>query len=176
MALLQDKIVLVTGAGAGIGRAIALTMAGNGAIVGAADIDRSAAQRTAADCTQEGAGVENRRADRDRSRLRRCRQHRPDDGAHGLRVRPDRCHRQQCRGHPLRLHHGPDRGGLGPHPPGQRQGRVLLPAARRARDDQAVRGGRQRRPHHQHGLDQRPRLCRRLERRLCREQGRGHRA
>ena len=37
-------------------------MAGNGAIVAAADIDPSAAHVTAADCTQEGAAVENRRA------------------------------------------------------------------------------------------------------------------
>src|SRR5205823_3739600 len=62
MTILADKIVLVTGAGAGIGRATALMMAGNGAIVAAADIDPTAAQLTAADCTQEGAGVENRRA------------------------------------------------------------------------------------------------------------------
>ena len=47
MASLQDKIVLVTGAGAGIGKAIALAMAENGAIVAAADIDEAAAQRTA---------------------------------------------------------------------------------------------------------------------------------
>src|SRR6266480_3624838 len=50
MTILADKVVLVTGAGAGIGRAIALMMAGNGAIVAAAD------------STQEGAAVVNRRA------------------------------------------------------------------------------------------------------------------
>ncbi|HVC55385.1 MAG TPA: SDR family oxidoreductase [Stellaceae bacterium] len=57
MTTLQDKIVLVTGAGAGIGHAIALAMAENGATVAAADIDRGAAERTAA----EAAGA-NRRA------------------------------------------------------------------------------------------------------------------
>ncbi len=57
MAVLQDKIVLVTGAGAGIGRATALAMAESGAVVVAADIDLPAAQRTAA----EAAG-NNRRA------------------------------------------------------------------------------------------------------------------
>src|SRR6516164_7745943 len=47
MAILQDKVVLVTGAGAGISRAIALGMAEADAIVAAADIDLAAAQRTA---------------------------------------------------------------------------------------------------------------------------------
>ena len=47
MAILQDKVVLVTGAGAGIGRATALAMAESGAALAAADIDFAAAQRTA---------------------------------------------------------------------------------------------------------------------------------
>jgi NAD(P)-dependent dehydrogenase (short-subunit alcohol dehydrogenase family) len=47
MPILQEKVVLVTGAGAGIGRAIALAMAEAGATVAAADIDAAAAQRTA---------------------------------------------------------------------------------------------------------------------------------
>ncbi|HEX3953296.1 MAG TPA: SDR family NAD(P)-dependent oxidoreductase [Stellaceae bacterium] len=49
MTILQDKVVLVTGAGAGIGRACALAMAENGAMVAAADIDRAAVERVAAD-------------------------------------------------------------------------------------------------------------------------------
>ena len=47
MSVLQDKVVLVTGAGAGIGRATALAMAEAGAVVAAADIDPAAAQGTA---------------------------------------------------------------------------------------------------------------------------------
>src|SRR5580704_14308887 len=46
MPLLQDKVALVTGAGAGIGRAIALGMAAEGATVAAADIDFAAVQKT----------------------------------------------------------------------------------------------------------------------------------
>jgi NAD(P)-dependent dehydrogenase (short-subunit alcohol dehydrogenase family) len=55
--VLQDKAVLVTGAGAGIGRATALAMAAEGAVVAAADIDLAAAQRTA-----EQAAGNSRRA------------------------------------------------------------------------------------------------------------------
>jgi NAD(P)-dependent dehydrogenase (short-subunit alcohol dehydrogenase family) len=47
MSMLHDKIVSVTGAGAGIGRAIVLGMVEAGASVTAADIDLAAAQRTA---------------------------------------------------------------------------------------------------------------------------------
>ena len=49
MTILADKVVLITGAGAGIGRAIALRMAETGAVTAAADIDRAAAARTAAE-------------------------------------------------------------------------------------------------------------------------------
>jgi len=45
--ILKDKVVLVTGAGAGIGEAIATAMAEAGAQVLSADIDGDAAQRTA---------------------------------------------------------------------------------------------------------------------------------
>src|SRR5258708_19386596 len=48
MPILQDQVVLVTGAGAGIGRGTALAMAEAGAAVAAADIDLAAAQRTTA--------------------------------------------------------------------------------------------------------------------------------
>ena len=51
MPILQDKVVLVTGAGAGIGRATALAMAEGGASIAAADIDLAAAQRTADQAT-----------------------------------------------------------------------------------------------------------------------------
>jgi NAD(P)-dependent dehydrogenase (short-subunit alcohol dehydrogenase family) len=57
MASLQEKIVLVTGAGAGIGRAIALAMAEHGAVVGAADISAEAAARSAADAAGKTPGA-----------------------------------------------------------------------------------------------------------------------
>ncbi len=47
MSILQDRVILVTGAGAGIGRATLLAMAEAGATAVAADIDLAAAQRTA---------------------------------------------------------------------------------------------------------------------------------
>src|SRR3954467_15191591 len=49
MALLQNKIVLVTGAGAGIGRAIALSLAAGGGAIAAPDLEKPAAERTTAD-------------------------------------------------------------------------------------------------------------------------------
>jgi NAD(P)-dependent dehydrogenase (short-subunit alcohol dehydrogenase family) len=56
MPILQDKVVLMTGAGAGIGRATALAMAEAGAVVAAADIELAAAQRTA----DQAAGTSRR--------------------------------------------------------------------------------------------------------------------
>jgi NAD(P)-dependent dehydrogenase (short-subunit alcohol dehydrogenase family) len=58
MPSVQDKIVLVTGAGAGIGRAIAAAMAAEGATVAAADIDRAAAERVAAGLGNRALAIE----------------------------------------------------------------------------------------------------------------------
>ena len=54
MARLDDKIALVTGAGRGIGRAMAVRLAQEGAYVVAADIDRRLAEETAAQVTGLG--------------------------------------------------------------------------------------------------------------------------
>ena len=45
---LEDKVAIVTGAGRGMGRAIALQLAGEGADVAAADIDGTSAEQTSA--------------------------------------------------------------------------------------------------------------------------------
>ena len=50
--LLKDKVALITGAGDGIGKAIAIAMAEAGAQVVAADIDMAAAQATADDASK----------------------------------------------------------------------------------------------------------------------------
>jgi len=57
MALLQNHIAVVTGAGSGIGRAIAIGYAREGARVVALDIDRNAAEETAALVTADGGGA-----------------------------------------------------------------------------------------------------------------------
>ena len=54
---LDGKIALVTGAGSGIGAAIATTLVTHGCIVYAADVDRAAAEATAAACDARGHGL-----------------------------------------------------------------------------------------------------------------------
>ena len=51
---LHEKIAVVTGAGSGIGRAIALSLAGEGACVVAADLQGAAAETVAAEITRSG--------------------------------------------------------------------------------------------------------------------------
>ncbi|MFB4306429.1 SDR family NAD(P)-dependent oxidoreductase [Actinomadura sp. GTD37] len=56
LAHFDGALAVVTGAGSGIGRAIAVTLAGNGATVIAADIDLPAAERTVARAKAVGTG------------------------------------------------------------------------------------------------------------------------
>ena len=75
MRRLEDKIALVTGAGAGIGRAIAETFAREGAHVVVADRDGEAA-REVADAIVKSNGAAS-------GRDRRCHRHRTSEGADG---------------------------------------------------------------------------------------------
>src|SRR5579871_6632967 len=54
---LTGKIALVTGGGSGIGRAIALRFAVEGATVIALDVDEAAAMQTATQAAQDGAEI-----------------------------------------------------------------------------------------------------------------------
>jgi NAD(P)-dependent dehydrogenase (short-subunit alcohol dehydrogenase family) len=60
---LADKVALVTGAGSGIGRAVALRLAAAGAKVVAADFNQEACARTCAELKQSGAETAWRRTD-----------------------------------------------------------------------------------------------------------------
>lgn len=63
MTRLTDKTALITGAGSGIGRAMALLFAQEGARVFVSDIDTEAAQRVTAEIERAGGGAEALRAD-----------------------------------------------------------------------------------------------------------------
>src|SRR5262245_32392731 len=51
---LRDKVAVVTGAGSGIGRAIALSLAGEGAQVVATDLQGNTAEATVAEASAQG--------------------------------------------------------------------------------------------------------------------------
>jgi NAD(P)-dependent dehydrogenase (short-subunit alcohol dehydrogenase family) len=57
MKRLESKVAVITGAGSGIGRATAMTMASEGASVVVADIDESAAQKVVAEIVEAGGNA-----------------------------------------------------------------------------------------------------------------------
>jgi NAD(P)-dependent dehydrogenase (short-subunit alcohol dehydrogenase family) len=61
--LLQDRVAFITGAGSGIGRAIAQAFAGQGAKVALADVDLEAARRAAGELSDAGGAALALRAD-----------------------------------------------------------------------------------------------------------------
>lgn len=57
------KVVVITGAGSGIGRALAVNLAGRGARLAISDVDREGLQATALRCAARGAEVKTDRLD-----------------------------------------------------------------------------------------------------------------
>jgi len=64
---LKDRVAVVTGAGSGIGRAIALAMAASGARVAAVDLDEATAKETARLCDKTGGRTIVAQADTSRA-------------------------------------------------------------------------------------------------------------
>lgn len=65
--IFKDRLALVTGAGSGLGRAIAQALAARGAVVGAIDVDEAAARATAQLIAKRGERASAYRADMSKS-------------------------------------------------------------------------------------------------------------